>query len=226
MDERVPGIGHERDRLHPCGDPAGEAGTGGLRRHPTPPAVGMLPYHRACVGTFRGSHFFIGGRRFGFGFPFQQQPEPEISKMRLSRAGFFADFYVYPAVAGAFVTVAIVTARDRWLAWSSAIVFGVFIWTIFEYLLHRYVLHHVPWIREMHDAHHKEQKALIGTPTYLTVSLMLVTVALPSILIAGPAVGSCFTAGIVLGYLWYVVVHYGLHNWNIKPKSYLSRLKR
>jgi sterol desaturase/sphingolipid hydroxylase (fatty acid hydroxylase superfamily) len=146
--------------------------------------------------------------------------------MRLSRAGFFADFYVYPAVAAAFVSVALVTARDRWLAWTTAIFVGVFMWTFFEYLLHRYVLHHVPWVREQHDAHHKEQKALIGTPTYLTLGLMLVTVALPSILIAGPAIGSGFTAGIVLGYLWYVVVHYGLHNWNIKPKTYLFRLKR
>jgi sterol desaturase/sphingolipid hydroxylase (fatty acid hydroxylase superfamily) len=146
--------------------------------------------------------------------------------MRLSRAGFFADFYVYPAVAGTFVAVAAVTARDRWVAWSSAIAVGVFAWTFFEYLLHRYVLHHVPWIREQHDAHHNEQKALIGTPTYITLGLMLVLVALPSILAAGLAVGSGFTAGMMLGYLWYVVVHYGLHNWSIRPGSYLARLRR
>jgi sterol desaturase/sphingolipid hydroxylase (fatty acid hydroxylase superfamily) len=149
-----------------------------------------------------------------------------LGKMRLSRAGFFADFYVYPAAAAAFVAVAAVTAWDRWLAWSSAVLVGVFVWTFFEYILHRYVLHHVPWIREQHDAHHNEQKALIGTPTYLTFILMLVTVALPSILLTSVAVGCGFTAGVMLGYLWYVVIHYGLHNWTIKPRSYLSRLKR
>jgi sterol desaturase/sphingolipid hydroxylase (fatty acid hydroxylase superfamily) len=146
--------------------------------------------------------------------------------MRLSRAGFFADFYVYPTVAATCVAVAAVKEPSRWLEWGSAVPAGVFAWTFFEYLLHRYVLHHVPWVKEQHDAHHHEQKALIGTPTYLTLLMFLVLMAVPAVLICGIAVGGCLTAGVMLGYLWYAVIHYGLHNWNIRPKTYLSSLKR
>jgi hypothetical protein len=46
---------------HPCGDPAEEADTARLGRHPTPLALEMLPYHRACLGTVRGSHFLMRG---------------------------------------------------------------------------------------------------------------------------------------------------------------------
>jgi sterol desaturase/sphingolipid hydroxylase (fatty acid hydroxylase superfamily) len=146
--------------------------------------------------------------------------------MRLSRAGYFADFYVYPAVAGAFIAEASFAGHGHWESWGSAIVVGVASWTLVEYVLHRYVLHHVPWIKEQHDAHHREQRALIGTPTYITLAAMLAMVALPAILLTNPAIGCGFTAGMMFGYLWYVVAHYGIHNWSSRQRRYFSRLKR
>jgi sterol desaturase/sphingolipid hydroxylase (fatty acid hydroxylase superfamily) len=49
---------------------------------------------------------------------------------------------------------------------------------------------------------------------------------LPSMLAAGVAVGSSFTAAVVLGYLGYGTVHYGAHHWHAAPGSYFSSLKR
>lgn len=146
--------------------------------------------------------------------------------MQLSRRGYFADFYVYPAVAAGFIAAAIVRAPSRWESTCSAVVVGIASWTLAEYLLHRYILHHLPWVKEMHDAHHKDQKALIGTPTYLTLIFMLGAVTVPSVLLAGAPIGCGFTAGMMLGYLWYVATHYGLHNWKVRPKGYFSRLRR
>ena len=148
--------------------------------------------------------------------------------MRLSHVSFFADFYIYPAAAVALVGLTIVTAPAQWVAWSLAalVLLGVGFWTFVEYLLHRYVLHHVPWIKEQHEAHHDNQKALIGTPTWLSLIVILAAVMLPAILISNLAIGSGLTAGLMLGYLWFVTVHYGVHHWNAKPDSYFYRLKR
>jgi sterol desaturase/sphingolipid hydroxylase (fatty acid hydroxylase superfamily) len=33
-------------------------------------------------------------------------------------------------------------------------------------------------------------------------------------------------AAVMLGYLWYVTAHYGMHHWRIRPASHLGRLRR
>jgi sterol desaturase/sphingolipid hydroxylase (fatty acid hydroxylase superfamily) len=146
--------------------------------------------------------------------------------MRLTRAGFFADFYVYPCTAAALGTLAIVSRPRHWSALGVAFVAGLVTWTLLEYLLHRWVFHHAPWVRPQHEAHHHDPKALVGTPTWLSFVLILLWVMLPSTLAGGLAIGSGFTAGVVLGYLWYGTVHYGAHHWHVAPGSYFSSLKR
>ena len=147
--------------------------------------------------------------------------------MRLSQTSYFADFYIYPVAAATLAGAALVTsAPAEWLYWLGAFLFGGLTWTFAEYLLHRYVLHHVPWVQDMHEAHHEDQMALIGTPTWLSLGLMGGVVLLPSFLITNFTVASGFTVGLMLGYLWYVTVHHGVHHWKIKPDGYFYRLKR
>ena len=50
----------------------------------------------------------------------------------------------------------------RWIVAAGAFAVGALLWTLVEYLLHRYILHHLPYIKEMHEAHHNEQDALVG----------------------------------------------------------------
>ena len=146
--------------------------------------------------------------------------------MRLSRVSFFADFYIYPTLAVALVAIAFAVAPDQWLASCLAVLIGAMVWTLVEYLLHRFMLHRVPWIREQHAAHHNSHQDLIGTPTWLSLGLTLVTVLFPAILITNLALGSGFTAGFMLGYLWYVAVHYAVHHRTAQTGSYFSRLQR
>ena len=146
--------------------------------------------------------------------------------MQLTRAGYFADFYVYPFAVASLVALAIRAAPRHGPALGLAFLAGLGAWTLLEYLVHRWVFHHAPWIRGQHEAHHDDPKALVGTPTWLSLVVYLALVLLPSVLAAGLAFGCSFTAGLLLGYLWYGAAHYGAHYWHPRPRSYFSSIKR
>lgn len=147
--------------------------------------------------------------------------------MRLGRIGYYADFYVYPVVITGLTTYAIWQGPEgAWATWLSAFIAGAALWTLVEYLLHRFVLHHVPYIKDMHDAHHEDQQALIGAPIWVSLSLMVVVVLIPLSLIAEQNVAIGLACGLMLGHFWYGSVHHILHHWKIKPGSYWFRLKR
>jgi len=146
--------------------------------------------------------------------------------MRLTRAGFLADFYVYPCVVATLGALAISQASRDWQALSLAFLTGLCAWTLLEYLVHRWIFHHAPWVRQQHAAHHDDPKALEGTPTWLSVATLFAIAMVPSVIVAGIATGSSFTAGLVLGYLWYCTVHYGTHHWHAQRRGYFSRIKR
>ena len=146
--------------------------------------------------------------------------------MHLSRVSFFADFYVYPSLAVVFVAFALILAPHRWPAISLAFFTGIAVWTFIEYIMHRYVLHHLTWIKDQHAKHHDDQYALIGTPTWLSLGVMLILVLGPVATYLNLEIACSFTAGFMLGYLGYTLAHYGIHHWNARSGGYLSRLKR
>lgn len=146
--------------------------------------------------------------------------------MQLSTTGYFADYYLYGgAVAGLTVATLATTPIPEWGGWALAYGVGIASWTFAEYQLHRWILHHVPYVKEMHEAHHHDQKALIGTPGWLSFALFTLLIFLPAFLIAGFSLGGAFTAGFTFGYLIYITVHHGVHHWRIRPGGYLYRLK-
>jgi len=145
---------------------------------------------------------------------------------QLSRLAFFADFYVYPAAVAVLIVLALAQDPDQWTATVAAVAAGICFWTLAEYLLHRYVLHHVKWVKDQHDMHHEDAKALVGTPTWFSILVFLAFVTMPVILVSTFGIGAGFTAGMMLGYLSYVTVHYGIHHWHIRSSGYLARLKR
>ena len=64
--------------------------------------------------------------------------------MRLSKAGYFADFAVYPPVVVALLTLALRHAPSLvWVKWSIACLAGIAAWTLVEYVIHRGVLHRI-----------------------------------------------------------------------------------
>ena len=147
--------------------------------------------------------------------------------MRLGKISYYADFYVYPAAIAALAAFAIWRGPEGgWATWLGAFVSGVALWTLVEYLLHRYVLHHVPYIKQMHDAHHADQQALIGTPIWISLSIMVVFVLIPLTFLVEQHVAIGLACGLMLGHFWYGGVHHILHHWKIEPGTYWYKLKR
>lgn len=101
--------------------------------------------------------------------------------MRLTKTAYYADFVVYPAVliTGTVVSVWHDTGYEVSL-WLLAVAVGATWWTLAEYILHRFVLHRIAPFKIMHDAHHQAPLDFVGTPTWLSLAVILGTVFLPA----------------------------------------------
>jgi sterol desaturase/sphingolipid hydroxylase (fatty acid hydroxylase superfamily) len=147
--------------------------------------------------------------------------------VQLSKAGYYADFVVYPVLL--LPLGAVVVWGSTWqqqIVWAIACLIGIAGWTLLEYVMHRVVLHHVPPFRGMHDLHHATPIAMVGTPTWFSAAFIGGGVLLPLWWQAGLNISSGLTFGLILGYLWYVLVHHAIHRWRAQDGSYLYRAKR
>ncbi|MEO3406467.1 sterol desaturase family protein [Mucilaginibacter sp. CAU 1740] len=112
------------------------------------------------------------------------------------------------------------------LGYLGLFIFGLFIWTITEYIMHRFVFHYHPsekleWAQRlhfiMHGVHHdypSDAKRLVLPPS-LSIPLasgffFLFKWLLPVDYIWG------FFPGFILGYLIYDISHYAMHHFNFK----------
>jgi sterol desaturase/sphingolipid hydroxylase (fatty acid hydroxylase superfamily) len=147
--------------------------------------------------------------------------------LALSKLGYYADFVVYPAAVAVLSGAALWRPTpERASVWLAAFLVTAGLWTLVEYGMHRFVFHRVPFIRDMHHAHHNDQAALIGSPTWLS-SLIIVCVAfVPLFSLVDFTVASAVTSGLMLGYLWYVTVHHLIHHGGIRPGDFGYGLKR
>lgn len=102
---------------------------------------------------------------------------------------------------------------------------GLLSWTLSEYLLHRYVYHVWPSALSVgHDLHHKDPKALLGVPWWLT-SIVVVAVFEIMALCFNPA-GTGLVMGFNwLGYIGYCIMHHGSHHWSMRS-LYFRHMKR
>jgi sterol desaturase/sphingolipid hydroxylase (fatty acid hydroxylase superfamily) len=126
---------------------------------------------------------------------------------------FFLDFVVYPPLILLCVYLALHRADMNQVMLSVGFfVVGVLGWTLAEYLIHRFAFHHAPVLKAVHMAHHDAPRALTGTPTIGTVVAFVLVIYWPMYLVAGSHSAAALTAGVMLGYLAYVGVHYIVHH--------------
>ena len=144
----------------------------------------------------------------------------------LQWVGFHADFLLCPVAIGALLVLA-------WMyspLWemgdvSLAFLLGAIGWTLTEYFLHRFVLHAVAPFRRLHALHHARPTALVGTPAWL--SPVLAISVFVSIFHVGDVSSACgMTAGVMVGYLVYVFIHYATHHLPRLRWPWLCRLRR
>src|SRR5271170_3675001 len=101
--------------------------------------------------------------------------------MRPSKLSYYSDFVVYPVVIVGLAALGVghTTWADRteWLCFGVA---GFLAWTLVEYVLHRYVLHQHTYFAPMHGQHHASPLAFIGTPSWISVSVLSLVVLVPT----------------------------------------------
>jgi 4-hydroxysphinganine ceramide fatty acyl 2-hydroxylase len=105
---------------------------------------------------------------------------------------------------------------------------GIFLWTLMEYLLHRFVFHRYRGIvGSFHLEHHGAPRNLtylfVKPPYSIGISLLLIVVIRA---ITGNIVQTLeFMAGIWLGYVYYESVHYRIH-FSPADKGWIARQRR
>jgi sterol desaturase/sphingolipid hydroxylase (fatty acid hydroxylase superfamily) len=116
------------------------------------------------------------------------------------------------------------------LSLAGYILLGLFVWTLTEYVMHRFVFHWMPPGKfgermhfVFHGVHHdypSDSKRLVMVPT---VSIPLATLFFFLFkLILGPVNVFPFFIGFLSGYLFYDMVHYAIHHYNFKSKFWLD----
>jgi sterol desaturase/sphingolipid hydroxylase (fatty acid hydroxylase superfamily) len=113
---------------------------------------------------------------------------------------------------------------------AGFMIFGLFIWTITEYTLHRFIFHwelksdfgkRIHFI--FHGVHHdypSDSRRLVMPPS---VSIPLASLFyFLFLVILGSVHISPFFAGFIIGYLFYDITHYALHHFNMHSKLWLE----
>lgn len=129
---------------------------------------------------------------------------------------------------GDFVTIPLailVFAGLGGLSRLYLVVAGLAAWTLVEYLMHRFVFHHFPFARRLHQLHHEHPSDPDAERTSLTTPLVVSPFAFLVLGIAGLKDGSAMFAGLLSGYLIFIAVHYAVHRWPIEPGSWLYSIK-
>ena len=102
---------------------------------------------------------------------------------------------------------------------------GLLVWTLAEYLLHRFAYHQVPsFLSVGHGMHHATPRATLGVPWWLTTVLVVAAFFLASRLLDPAAVG-VFLGACWLGYVLYCIAHHGSHRWRFRSR-WLREMRR
>lgn len=127
--------------------------------------------------------------------------------LSLSRAGYYTDFVLAPLAALTLVHFELYRRPSAgMLAWIAA---GVVLWTLAEYLIHRFAFHGP--LRALHDVHHRRPAAYIGVASWGTAPLFAL-VWLMLIVATSAPIANPLMAGLLAGYTAYIVIHDRMHH--------------
>jgi sterol desaturase/sphingolipid hydroxylase (fatty acid hydroxylase superfamily) len=135
---------------------------------------------------------------------------------------------LYVPVIAYMVYVSLWQQKLSILAVTGLFLLGVLLWTLLEYLIHRYIFHYEPKTRlgkrlhyVIHGVHHdypNDARRLVMPPS-ISVPLAFLFYGL-FLLIFGHLASSVF-AGLVFGYVCYDMLHYATHHFPMKRGLWL-----
>ncbi len=112
-----------------------------------------------------------------------------------------------------------------WYEWLYIPAAGLAIWTLVEYVMHKYAYHEVKGPAERgHLMHHDRPYDLMGVPWYVTLVIYVGAFYGLSYVFSPPHL-AVYMAFIWLGYIGYCIVHHAIHHWKFDNKLF-KKLKR
>jgi len=114
---------------------------------------------------------------------------------------------------------------------------GMFFWSLFEYMIHRYVFHFMAESKRalrivyvIHGNHHeyprdKERLFMPPVPSLLLASAVFCSMYFTGYIFGMSSYAFMFFPGFILGYLIYGTMHYAIHAWN-PPFKWMKPLWR
>jgi len=145
--------------------------------------------------------------------------------MEQSKVGYYADFIVFPLLMVGLAIREMEVLRGFPYLWLGSVAFGLLMWTIVEYGVHRCVLHSIETVARLHEQHHAKPGAYVGTPTWMSLLCFVLGGFAPALVLFGWQVASGLTIGLLFGYLWYLLVHDAVHRRQVQRGSLLYKLK-
>ena len=139
---------------------------------------------------------------------------------RFSRIHPSTPFIVWIPVAAYFIYRSAMRHDLAATAIALSFVGGVFVWTLAEYTLHRWVFHWIndtPWGKRihflLHGVHHDfpsdKDRLVMPLPTSIPLAVIFYSLFWATL---GRTIGEPFFAGFVIGYLCYDGTHYAVHH--------------
>jgi len=135
---------------------------------------------------------------------------------------------LYLPVIGYMLYVSLWQRQLSIIAVTALFLLGVLLWTLIEYLIHRYVFHYEPktrWGKQLHyvihGVHHdypNDARRLVMPPV-ISIPLAFLFYGL-FLLIFGSLTPTVF-AGLVFGYVCYDMLHYATHHRAMKRGAWL-----
>ncbi len=150
----------------------------------------------------------------------------------LSKIHFAVPLFIFiPAII--FFIYQALEADISFLQFAGYFAVGICVWTVTEYILHRFVFHYYPtsdWGKKIHfifhGIHHdypRDAKRLVMPPS-ASIPLATLFYFIFSFLLAKQSELNSFFPGFLLGYLIYDMMHYAMHHYNFKS-TFLKKIK-
>jgi sterol desaturase/sphingolipid hydroxylase (fatty acid hydroxylase superfamily) len=103
---------------------------------------------------------------------------------------------------------------------------GLGVWTLLEYVIHRFVLHRIDPFRRWHLEHHCQPSVPMRTPLWFSMLLVGALVAIPLLWPTNSYVAASFSCGLIIGYVAHEVVHHRLHQGSPPGGDWLTVRRR
>lgn len=149
---------------------------------------------------------------------------------KLTRVHFTVPLFIYVPVILYFFYKSTFVFELSFLIIAGLLLVGLFVWTLTEYILHRFIFHwELPgeWGKKIHfifhGVHHdypSDSMRLVMVPT-VSIPLALLFYYL-FYLMFGESNVAPFFIGFLIGYLFYDMTHYAVHHFNMKSKFWLA----